>query len=268
MDEPSPFSLYFNTNYAPSETESAVLERLIQGREVELAVLGEKVEETQKALSEETEGFGTASPGSAQRIAKAKGVLTSLKAQRLTLEKFVAEHRRLLSPARRVPADVLSLIFVYCSPHDLQDRFSATLIHLCPSFIISHVCREWRDVALHTSQLWPTTIDATLPRLGQFDKLKASIERSSPRPLTMRIMTGNIWGAREKKRRRVKGVKLTYKAMVDMLCQSTSRWFDLDCTFMFSTDTAIQIELFDRPSSDYALLEKISFNRRAEEWAC
>lgn len=60
-------------------------------------------------------------------------------------QRFVREHRRLLASwTRRVPPEILIYIFIQCLDP----------VRLSPPWYLSHICHYWRELALHTPQLW------------------------------------------------------------------------------------------------------------------
>jgi hypothetical protein len=89
MNTPSPFSPFLNTNYVPSDIEMGVIKSLVKGEEAEAAVL-------------------------AAQILEAKQALGVLEERHAIHRKFIEDHTMLLSPIRRIPVDVLTLIFLTC----------------------------------------------------------------------------------------------------------------------------------------------------------
>jgi len=62
---------------------------------------------------------------------------------------FGRNHNNLISPARRVPIDVLQEIFL----HTLPTSHNALMDpHECP-LLLARICSEWRRIALSTPQL-------------------------------------------------------------------------------------------------------------------
>ncbi|KAJ7494926.1 hypothetical protein FB451DRAFT_1019669, partial [Mycena latifolia] len=80
-----------------------------------------------------------------QRLAAINERLTAVKDD-------LANHHRALHRVRpeRIVADVLTLIFVFALPEDLETLPSE---HHAP-ISVSRVCRYWRDVAFAAPELW------------------------------------------------------------------------------------------------------------------
>ncbi|TEB21866.1 hypothetical protein FA13DRAFT_1594144, partial [Coprinellus micaceus] len=92
------------------------------------------------------------------QIDEAKSALVDLERQFAIDRHFIEEHTMLLSPIRRIPQDVLTLLF-----HTLVETVERPgfpqLWTLCPPavrppVIISQVCIGWRRLALQTPTLW------------------------------------------------------------------------------------------------------------------
>ena len=73
--------------------------------------------------------------------------------------------RALLAPIRRLPAEILSEIFIHCVPcaawvpYDGRNMVGMTPLFLLTTtqaapIILMHVCRQWRRVALDTPRLF------------------------------------------------------------------------------------------------------------------
>ncbi|THU87286.1 hypothetical protein K435DRAFT_618449, partial [Dendrothele bispora CBS 962.96] len=82
-------------------------------------------------------------------ITQLEKALSTLKHKRKCLQVHVAKHRSLLAPVRRLPLEVLNLIFlIHCSgsyPYNYQAR---------EPIVLSHVSTIWRGVALESPLLW------------------------------------------------------------------------------------------------------------------
>ncbi|KAK0479845.1 hypothetical protein EDD18DRAFT_1364106 [Armillaria luteobubalina] len=63
-----------------------------------------------------------------------------------------ANAKKILSPSRRLPTELLTDIFIRCS--SLHDRSDSPLDPSAFPWTLSHVCRKWRDVAIATPELW------------------------------------------------------------------------------------------------------------------
>ncbi|KAJ6448699.1 hypothetical protein C8R45DRAFT_791010, partial [Mycena sanguinolenta] len=75
--------------------------------------------------------------------------LHELEEERITLSDYHSQKTRILSPLRRMPAEILREIFSWTLP-PVDNFFSSAD---CP-WILTHVCATWRAVALSQPSLW------------------------------------------------------------------------------------------------------------------
>ncbi|KAJ7673128.1 hypothetical protein DFH06DRAFT_1319331 [Mycena polygramma] len=73
--------------------------------------------------------------------------ISELKAKQGTLELKLS---RILYPVLSLPTNIIAHIFVECLPVHGRVRPSAT----APPLLLAQICRDWREIALHTCQLW------------------------------------------------------------------------------------------------------------------
>ncbi|KAK7031026.1 hypothetical protein VNI00_013816 [Paramarasmius palmivorus] len=125
---PSSFNHVLRTNYAPSPDELTAIRKLISGPEEKIRLLNEKISE--------------------------------LQAERDDLQSFVDDHRALLSPARRLPRDVVAEIFLRC----LSTARLPTCDVTTSPLLLTTICRYWREVAITTPRLW-RAVHFVLPTL-------------------------------------------------------------------------------------------------------
>ncbi|KAF5375275.1 hypothetical protein D9758_000288 [Tetrapyrgos nigripes] len=148
MDQQSPFSHLFNTNYAAASNEDiSVIQDLLSAPLEKLESLNSEIIRLENALS-------------------------GLKAERDHLQSYVDQHRNLLSPFRRLPPEIISEIFIRCLPEDSRPTHSLSETPL----LLGTICRNWREVALSTPYLW-SCINVVLPTSGSMHLLCASIDR-------------------------------------------------------------------------------------------
>ncbi|THU92057.1 hypothetical protein K435DRAFT_561534, partial [Dendrothele bispora CBS 962.96] len=81
-------------------------------------------------------------------IVRPEVAFSALMHKRKCLQDYVAQHRSLLAPVRRLPPEVLSLIFL---THCRQESSKNTLID---SIVLSQVSIGWRRLALESPRLW------------------------------------------------------------------------------------------------------------------
>ncbi|KAK7031032.1 hypothetical protein VNI00_013822 [Paramarasmius palmivorus] len=114
----SPFDRVLRTNYAPSAEELGAIRKLVLSPEEQVQLLNEKI--------------------------------FQLEAERDKLQSFINDHRALLSPARRLPRDIIAEIFLHCLPTDQLPTCDASKMPL----VLTTVCRSWREIAVTTPRLW------------------------------------------------------------------------------------------------------------------
>ncbi|KAJ8095508.1 hypothetical protein PM082_023278 [Marasmius tenuissimus] len=162
----TPFSRVLNTNYSPSSPEQHLLRDLVRGPEEQIRLLDEEI--------------------------------SRLQAKRQMLKQFVDLHRALLSPFRRVPADVWRLIFVETLP-DHRIGLCTRTTKSSP-LLLTTICRFWREIALGTPRLW-NSIHIHLPIESsrspdlecittlhrRKEGLKAWLDRSGSLPITFSL---------------------------------------------------------------------------------
>ncbi|KAJ2916957.1 hypothetical protein MD484_g3459, partial [Candolleomyces efflorescens] len=134
----SPFSEHFDTSYIASDDEIPRIKALIQQK---LDVIGNIDKE----------------------IEDVKISLAALEGQRDANKTFIQKHRALISPIKRLPPDILTAVFLTCLPAVEHAKASLTCNH--PAVVLSHVCRQWRQLSLDTPMLW-SRIRIILPYLN------------------------------------------------------------------------------------------------------
>jgi len=83
-------------------------------------------------------------------IEKTRRRLEELESEKHAILKTLKPYHIILSPARRLPPDMLQEIFCRCLRIDQYPTMSAKDAPL----LLTRVCRMWRDVAVSTPQLW------------------------------------------------------------------------------------------------------------------
>ncbi|KAJ6459454.1 hypothetical protein C8R47DRAFT_1162020 [Mycena vitilis] len=155
------FKDILHTNIAPSEADCERIRKLL------LAPLKEAEE-----LTEE--------------IKRLQSVISQLTEKRERLEDFIRPHLALISPARRLPADVVEEILTACLPWNRNATVSSTQAPL----LLCHVCRAWRNLTLSTPSLWASLhIVAYTPKLNQLNEaVDVWLSRSGVLPLSISMV--------------------------------------------------------------------------------
>ncbi|KAJ7262678.1 hypothetical protein B0H12DRAFT_1012582, partial [Mycena haematopus] len=81
------------------------------------------------------------------RIAAVQSLLEELMAEHDNMEAEIRAHEGTLSPLRRMPTELLSLIFVFASRSPYYWGSEAP-------WTASQVCRRWRTIALSQASIW------------------------------------------------------------------------------------------------------------------
>ncbi|KAJ7724950.1 hypothetical protein DFH07DRAFT_261913 [Mycena maculata] len=157
----SPFKNILYTNTAPSDSQCQTIRDFLVAPREEIAALTDEIVTTQ-------------------------ALLDALTQRRAAVEEFVSAHLALVSPIRRLPADVMQEIFAACLPSDRNsviDEQDAPLL-LC------HTCRSWRILALSTPRLWASLhivlpLEDDLPSMNE--AVNGWVSRSGILPLSISI---------------------------------------------------------------------------------
>ncbi|KAF5335772.1 hypothetical protein D9611_009683 [Ephemerocybe angulata] len=121
----SPFADRFKTNYCPSDAEASEIRALLEAPPPEIPALDDE-------------------------IARVTQELEILKAKRTAYTDYVSSHQALLSPIRRMPLEILHAIFRHCLPTE----HNAVMNTVAAPLLLTHVCRQWRDLAIGMPLLW------------------------------------------------------------------------------------------------------------------
>ncbi|ESK87647.1 hypothetical protein Moror_1922 [Moniliophthora roreri MCA 2997] len=141
----SPFTHLLSTNYTPDSQESTQIAAFLRKPQEDLDSLNDEIKQLQASLN-------------------------NLIAQRDAVRFYIDRHRALLSPFRRLPADILRQIFIQCLPTDQYPVRSTSTAPL----LVTRVCRFWRAIALSTPQLW-CAIHIYIPQLMSEVDLEAHV---------------------------------------------------------------------------------------------
>ncbi|KAJ7127696.1 hypothetical protein C8R44DRAFT_560102, partial [Mycena epipterygia] len=121
----SPFTDILHTNAVPSDADCVDILKLLQRPRQEVADLTEEISRLQSLLDETTR-------------------------KRDKLKQFIDAHLSLVSPARRLPDDIVRTIFTACLPSDRNPTITSDEAPL----LLCQLCRAWRSIALTTPRIW------------------------------------------------------------------------------------------------------------------
>ncbi|KAJ7127676.1 hypothetical protein C8R44DRAFT_99150 [Mycena epipterygia] len=121
----SPFTDILHTNAVPSDADCVDILKLLESPRQEVADLTEEIGRLQSLLDETTR-------------------------KRDKLKQFIDAHLSLVSPARRLPDDIVRAIFTACLPSARNPTITSDEAPL----LLCQLCRAWRSIALTTPRIW------------------------------------------------------------------------------------------------------------------
>ncbi|KAJ7702044.1 hypothetical protein B0H16DRAFT_1690200 [Mycena metata] len=119
-----------------------------------------------------------------EKMANLERVIDRLRLRRQGLRNFIANHRRVLAPIRRLPNELLSEIFSHCVERDPYEWDPTTNVE----WILVLVSRAWRAVSVSMPQMWNriSISDASAPKnIDLKAALSLQLERSARLPLAI-----------------------------------------------------------------------------------
>ncbi|KAF7310166.1 F-box domain-containing protein [Mycena indigotica] len=130
----SPFEDILHTNTVPSDAQSEEMRSFLTPHRQALNKLDDEVQRLERLLE-------------------------NVNQQRKELYTWLAAHDKLLSPMRRLPDDVVRVVFAHTLPTTRHAALSADEGPL----LLTSICRHWRELALSTPRLW-AAVHVVLPR--------------------------------------------------------------------------------------------------------
>ena len=131
----TPLSHYLWSNQAPSEDETREIKALRAIPLEEISVIDVEIKQIE-------------------------GILNSLKRKRTHIQESIDDFNTILAPVRRLPMDVLGLIFTYC----LATHRNSVMRASEAPILLTQICYDWRSIALSIPQLWSRLYIPTLGR--------------------------------------------------------------------------------------------------------
>lgn len=198
----SKFADKLETNYIPSTTEIAEIKGYV-------SLVNDKVSDYDA------------------RIAELQAALQAITRQREQLHETVTAHEALVSPLRRLPPEILQIIFVWC----LSQNRNAVMHASEAPVLLGRICSEWRRISLATPELWaslhivppnvnfsnPTSSTARFQR--KRDLISMWLGRSGACPLSVSL----VWFAGDSEEE----IKLC-GTLLEVLVPLCGRWKALD----------------------------------------
>ncbi|KAJ8095160.1 hypothetical protein PM082_010382 [Marasmius tenuissimus] len=168
--------------------------------------------------------------------------IQSLENRKKGLKNTVERYRSLMSPIRRLPAELLAHIFSFaCTQNFINIK------NRPPAVDLSIVCGQWRDVALSTAGLW-SSLNPYFPGWqGRFPALRRVVltfmERSGVHPLSLHLDFSCIGSDTETE----------ISSILDILARSRGPWRDV--TLVDPEVTSTYLDALLRSTSLSALQE-------------
>ncbi|KAK1235266.1 hypothetical protein PQX77_001515 [Marasmius sp. AFHP31] len=169
--------------------------------------------------------------------------MQSLENRKEGLKNTVERYRSLLSPIRRLPAEILAHIFSFaCTRNEIGSDPP-------PAFRLSMVCGHWRDVALSTAGLWSSLFILFVKWQNRFPALRRVVlmfmERSGVHPLHLSLSVYIKSNAK---------ANMEMQSVVDVLTRSCSRWEEV---MLASFTEASCLDALLRYNGSFPALQKV-----------
>lgn len=211
----SPFAHLLDTNHVPDDRERDAINTFLSDPLIELLRLDDE-------------------------IAKYNGLL----AKREELSQIISSHRALLSPARRLPPELVKEIFLFCLPEQRKAAMSSSEAPV----LLGRICSAWRHISLTTPQLW-SSIHIVVPNHRDKTRRRAQgvqtwLAQAGLLPLSISIIDSN--GPEDQNR--------DATLLVKCLIPFSRRWNQIDLRLPQSAFEAIATIL----PEEIPLLESIS----------
>ncbi|KAJ7662965.1 hypothetical protein B0H17DRAFT_1093092, partial [Mycena rosella] len=184
----TPYRDLLHTNAIPSSAECQHIHELLVGPRKQVVNITDEIERLQ-------------------------GLIGDLTKKRDHLNQFIDAHLALVSPARRLPEDIIAEIFTAALPSDRNAVMSGAEAPL----LLSHICSAWRRLALYTPRLWATlhiVIPFTPSKLEEMAEFVHTwLSRSGSLPLSISMV-----------RSRTAEVDLDVSKLLETLIRFGGRW--------------------------------------------
>lgn len=168
--------------------------------------------------------------------------------RRSKLLRKVDEHQALLAPIRRLPTEVLGLIFVQCLHAGIKTAGIPKINSFNTPFFLSGICRRWREVVLATPQIW-AQIWVSQAGKHSAHRAKVYLERSGTVPISLTFINHlETLGTRSRE-------------LIGSLLPSSARWQDLKLD-MFSEPSMDVFEQFSKVKGNLPHLQSLEVGAR------
>ncbi|KAJ6599303.1 hypothetical protein DFH09DRAFT_1303817 [Mycena vulgaris] len=178
-------------------------------------------------------------------ITRLRATLAKLVQQREQIWADISAHQAIITPARRLPRDIIQEIFVACLP---TDRNSVIVLSDAP-ILLGQICSAWRVIALSTPCLW-SSLHVVIP--GKVDKvrrvsetIKVWLSRSGALPLSITVVMSRTFDD-----------TVSATEIFAALSLFSRRWNNIQFLFALASDSLMESLALIR-TEDVPLLENI-----------
>ena len=231
----NPFSHYLQSNQAPSEDEICEIKALRAKPLEEISSIDVEIERTEC-------------------------ILNSLKRKRVHIQESINDFNTILAPVRRLPMDVLGLIFGHCLTTHRNPVMSVSEAPI----LLTQICRDWRSIALSTPRLWSRLYVPTLRNVvgfgpdvlphdlgkerrmeGYTEEVQRWLRLSAPCPLAITLMPESNLGY--------------HPPLLDSIIQSSRRWqqLELGCPLPPASESELLTRLLSLSPDDLSMLREV-----------
>ncbi|KAL0950513.1 hypothetical protein HGRIS_007322 [Hohenbuehelia grisea] len=144
--------------------------------------------------------------------------LKALHTRRTHLAGYVKRYQSVISPIRRLPAEILSEIFLLCRKGQRANILDTTQF----PWPLTRVCSAWRSVAISTPGLWNTIAPEPIPKTaaGSKELVNRFIYRSRNAPLSVRLTSACMQRA--------------FRSSLERIISTSPRWTEFTLSIDFS----------------------------------
>ncbi|KAJ7904282.1 hypothetical protein B0H14DRAFT_595633 [Mycena olivaceomarginata] len=178
-------------------------------------------------------------------ISRLLAALDQLMGQRERLCDEIAAHKALVSPARRMPRDIMQEIFIACLPTDRNPVMASAEAPI----LLGHICDAWRHISLSTPRLWSSlhiVIPANAERAKQLSELvKIWFGCSGGLPLSITVVLSHTFNE-----------SMSATDIFATLKTFSRRWENMQFPLALATESLLEL-LSQIPMEDLPMLKNI-----------
>ena len=226
----TPFSHYLQNNQAPSEDEIHEIKALREKPLEEISIIDVEIE-------------------------RIEGILKSLKRKRAHIQESVDDFNTILTPVRRLPMDVLDVIFNHCLATHRNPVMSASEAPI----LLTQICHDWRSIAFSIPRLWsrlyipilgrdyrpealPYILEGERRMEARTEEVQRWLRLSAACPLAITMMPA--------------GDPIPHPPLLDAIMQSSRRWQQLELSYL-SPESDVLTRLLSLSPDDLCMLREL-----------